>query len=109
MARTTTYFAANSGASLESVCQTLRTRYGLPAFAADWHDSWQYAFSKTSAIGFNVSKADDNSTIQTWMDDCPNGVNFQIIADYHAEPDDLDDVLNSALGVMPARYCTRVE
>ena len=43
------------------------------------------------------------------MDGCPVGVNFQIIADFDTEPDDLVAVLQSALGAEPVRYFTRVE
>ena len=109
MARTTVYFAAHSDVGLDVVCSTIQSRFSLPDFESDWHDTWQYAFSKTSDIGFNVTKAEENDTIETWMDGCPSGVNFQIIVDFEVEPDDLADTLQSALGVVPVRYLTKMQ
>ena len=107
MARTTTYFAAHSDAKLDAVCAALQSHYSLPAFVDDWHDTWQYAFAKSPAIGVNVTKSEGTHTIETWMDGCPSGVNFQIIADFEVEPDDLVTMLDSALGATPVRYSTQ--
>jgi hypothetical protein len=107
LTRKTTYFAAFSDTNLESVCSGLQSRFALPHFEFDSHDSWRYAIARTPAIGFNVTRADDARTIENWMGDCPTGVNFQIIADYDVEPIDLVTVLRNLLKANPIRYYTK--
>ena len=104
MARTTTYFAANSDSSFDAVCAALRSHYDLPEFVIDWHDSWQYGSAGTDEIWFNITKAEDTSTIETWMKRCPSGVNFQVIAKFKTEPADLVSILGACLGSKPHRY-----
>lgn len=106
MARITTYFAASSDASLESVCNALQARLSLPDFYFDCHDSWRYASANSSAIAINVTRASDSHTIETWMPDCPKGVNFQIIAEFDSEPDGLDAHLRESLGTKAVRYAS---
>tara|TARA_R110002072_G_C7567464_1_gene500793 strand:+ start:117 stop:446 length:330 start_codon:yes stop_codon:yes gene_type:complete len=106
MPRITTYFAANSGASLESVCNALQSRLLLPDFHFDCHDSWRYASSQSKAIALNVTRASDSHTIETWMPACPTGVNFQIVAEFDSEPDGLADNLRDSLGADVIRYAS---
>ena len=106
MAETTTYFAALSDVTFGSVCDALRARFDLPDFVDDWHDSWQYGSAGTDDIWFNVTRAEDDSTIETWMERCPSGVNWQIIAKFETEPTDLVAVLATCLGSEPQRYQT---
>lgn len=107
MARITTYFAASSDASLESVCDALQARLSLPDFYFDCHDSWRYASAQSNAIALNVTRASDSHTIETWMPDCPTGVNFQIIAEFDFEPHDFVAHLRDSLGAKPVRYASR--
>ena len=109
MAQTTTYFAAVSNASFTSVCAALRSRFGLPEFVDDWHDSWQYGAAGSDDIWFNVTRAEDHSTVETWMERCPSGVNWQIIAKFETEPTDLVSVLAACLGSEPQRYQTNTD
>ncbi|MBT5020179.1 hypothetical protein N8553_01075 [bacterium] len=106
MSQTTTCFAALSDALFDDVCTALRSGYGLPEFVVDWHDSWQYGSASTDDIWFNVTRADNNSVVETWMERCPSGVNWQIIAKFDTEPADLVSILNTCLGVVPQRYQT---
>ncbi|EGF27110.1 hypothetical protein [Rhodopirellula baltica] len=106
MAETTTYFAAHSAASFDDVCTALRLRYGLPEFVVDWHDSWQYGSASTDDLWLNVTRAENNSAIETWMDQCPAGVNWQIIARFETEPADLVALLAVSLGSEPQRFQT---
>lgn len=106
MAKTTTYFAALSDVTFGTVCHALRARFDLPDFVDDWHNSWQYGSAGTDDIWFNVTRADDDSTIETWMERCPSGVNWQIIAKFETEPTDLVAVLAKCLGSEPQRYQT---
>ena len=106
MAETTAYFAALSDVTFGTVCDALRARFDLPDFVNDWHDSWQYGSAGTDDIWFNVTRAEDSSTIETWMERCPAGVNWQIIAKFEIEPTDLVTVLATCLGSEPQRYQT---
>lgn len=109
MARTTTYFAAHSDAPFDDVCTALRLRFGLPYFVVDWHDSWQYGSASTDDIWFNVTRADNNTVIETWTDNCPSGVNWQVIAKFETEPSDLAAILGTCLGSKPQRYQTNTD
>ena len=80
------YYAARSDAELAVVCQALRTRFNLPPFEFDAHDTWRYAWSESAAMRLNVTVADDNRTIETWMPSCPTGVNYQVILSAVASP-----------------------
>ena len=95
--KTTAYFATNSESSFDDVCTSLRASFNLPEFKTDRHDSWLHGSAGTNAIWFNVTRADDSSTVETWMESCPPGVNFQIIAKFETEPDDLTSALANAL------------
>jgi hypothetical protein len=56
-------------------------------------------------MGFNVTKAADFTTVETWMAECPKGVNFQIIVEAESTPPpNLGQALSTALGVAPLKY-----
>ena len=106
MAQTKTFFAAYSDASFEFVCAALRRHFNLPEFTVEFHDTWQHSCAGTEQITINVTRAADSSTIETWMDQCPPGVNWQIIAEYQSEPTELKEILAFCLAAEPLRYHT---
>jgi hypothetical protein len=98
------YYAALSNADLDEVCEALRIKFGLPPFEFDSHDTWRYAQSTGVGMRLNITKADDVSTIETWMPDCPKGVNFQVILSVESEPADFVTHLSEILGSEVVRY-----
>ena len=100
------YFAAKSGAKLEAVCEALGAGFDLPPFEFDSHDTWRYAWSEGRGLRLNVTKARGYRTIETWMPDCPTGVNYQVILTAESEPPDFAARLAEALGCEPVRYAT---
>ena len=106
---TSAYFAALSEVSLESVCSAIQSRYSLPQFVIDDHDTWSYGVSWNNQLHINITKAQDTSTIETWMPDCPEGVNFQVVVESDDEPPELISTLRSALEAEPVAYASRHE
>lgn len=100
------YYAARSAAGLESVCEALSAALELPPFVFDSHDTWRYAWSECRGLRLNVTQARGYHTIETWMPDCPSGVNFQVILTADVEPTDFASMLADALRCEATRYAT---
>ena len=98
------YYAARSGASLDTVCEALRGTFGLPPFVCDSHDNWRYAWSEGEGLRLNVTKADDDCTVETWLPGCPRGVNYQVILSAASEPPDFAVRLAKILRSEVVRY-----
>ncbi len=98
------YFAARSGATLESVCEALGTALALPPFEFDSHDSWRFARSEGRGLRLNITEARGYRTIETRMPGCPSGVNYQVILTAESEPPGFALNLTRALGSEAVRY-----
>ena len=101
------YYAAQSKVPLKQVCDGLRTALGLPPFTFDCHDNWRYGISETADVRMNVTRAGDFHTIETWMADCPAGVNYQLILSAGAEPEGFSTLLAGILESQVSRYASR--
>ena len=73
------YYAAGRRRHCEAVCRFLRDSYGLPEFMFDSHDSWRYGWLCSAAIGFNVTKAANFATVETWMAECPRVISRSLL------------------------------
>jgi hypothetical protein len=100
------YFAARSGAKLESVCEALGAAFDLPPFEFDSHDTWRYAWTEGRGLRLNVTKARGYRTVETWMPGCPAEVNYQVILTAESEPPGFASRLAAALGSEVMRYAT---
>ena len=100
------YFAAGSGAKLETVCEALSAASDLPPFEFDSHDTWRYAWSEGQGLRLNVTKARGYRTVETWMPGCPSGVNYQVILTAEREPPGFASRLGTALGSEAVQYAT---
>jgi hypothetical protein len=89
---------------LESVCEVLSAAFDLPPFEFDTHDTWRYAWSESQDLHLNVTKARGYRTIETWMQGCPSGVNYQVILTAESEPPEFASRLAEALGCETVRY-----
>lgn len=89
---------------METVCEVLQTSFDLPPFEYDCHDNWRYAYAGNDFLHVNVTKADDNSTIETWIDNCPKGANFQICLTSASEPPQFLLQLKNAMNCEVVRY-----
>ena len=98
------YYAARSGARLDTVCEALRGTFGLPPFVCDRHDTWRDAWSEGEGLRLNVTQADDARTVETWMPRCPPGVNYQVILSAAREPPDFTGRLAEILRSEVVRY-----
>ncbi len=98
------YYAAGSKAELEVVCDALRVAFDLPAFTFDAHDTWRYAWSSGDHLRLNVTRTKDNHTVETWMPNCPRGVNYQIILTAACEPPNFTSQLAAILDAEVTRY-----
>jgi hypothetical protein len=103
------YYVAKSRRRLKTVCELLRNHYCLPEFTFDSHDNWRYAWSSSPDLRFNVTKAQGFSTVETWLPDCPKGVNFQIIVECECEPLDIHEVLADALDASAMKIWKRAK
>jgi hypothetical protein len=101
------YYASRSKVPLKQVCESLRTRLGLPPFTFDCHDNWRYGTAETAEVRMNVTRAGDFHTIETWMADCPAGVNYQLILTAGAEPEGFSTLLAEILESQVNRYASR--
>jgi hypothetical protein len=101
------YYGARSREELEVVCEALSEALGLPVFTYDAHDTWHYAWSSGDHLRLNVTRTKDSRTIETWMPNCPRGVNYQIILTATCEPPNFTARLATILGADVARYHTR--
>ncbi len=98
------YFACYSDAPLERVTAVLQIENWTPPFIFDQHENWEYAWAKTDEFEINITKSDDNTTIETWMNSCPSGVNYQIIITALSVPEGLVDFLESILKSRLTQY-----
>jgi hypothetical protein len=101
------YYAAKSDLPLRAVCKSLRDRFNLPPFTFDTHDNWEYGWSERAGLHLNVTRADDDTTIQGWMADCPPGVNYQVIVTSASQPPEIVDALSRALEAAVQQYAQR--
>jgi hypothetical protein len=101
---TNVYYAARSSVALADVCASLAETFELPAFNFDTEDNWCYGWSERPGLKFNVTKADDYRTIQTWIDGCPSGMNYQVIVTVSAAQPTLPQRLSSILGSDAIEY-----
>jgi len=101
-----TFFAAKSDAELEGVCIALQDSFELPPFEFDSHDTWRYAWSENAAMRLNVTQAEDDRTVETWMAGCPSGVNYQVILTAGSEPPGFASRLCDVLGSEVVRYAS---
>jgi hypothetical protein len=101
------YYAAKSDVPLETACASLGQFLDLPPFAFDTHDNWEYGWADNSRVRLNVTRSEDDQTIQAWMADCPRGVNYQIIVSATSEPPGILDILSRILAVPVHRYAYR--
>jgi hypothetical protein len=60
-------------------------------------------------LRLNVTKARGYRTVETWMPDCPSGVNYQIILTAESKPPGFASRLATALGSEAVRYATAPE
>jgi hypothetical protein len=98
------FYAARSQARLEEVCVSLQARFEIPPFFIDVHDVWRYAHSQGNGVKLNITKASNYHTIETWMPDCPGGVNYQVILSTENEPEDFISHLSTILGCKAVLY-----
>jgi hypothetical protein len=101
------YYAALSNEKLEVVCEALSEAFGLPSFMYDAHDTWRYAWSRGDHLSLNVTRTEDNRTIETWMPSCPRGVNYQIILKAGRESSNFAARLTAILGADVTKYDAR--
>ena len=73
------YYATKSDADLREVCSHIRMEYGLPEFAFNCENNWEYGYSEGAHIAVNVTKTQCLNLISTWIDNAPDDVNYQII------------------------------
>ncbi len=104
MPRVNFYYAANSTAELGRVCKQLERVFDLPSFTFDTHDHWEYGVSEGPRLGMNVTKTDDDRTIETWIPGCPTPTNYQIILTADAEPLNFLQQMVAILGTDVTRY-----
>jgi hypothetical protein len=90
------------------VCEALQSVFGLPPFVFDSHDNWRYAWSETEGLRLNVTQADDDRTVETWMPRCPRGVNYQVLLSAAREPPDFAARLAGILGSEVVRYAESI-
>ena len=98
------YYAGSSTVRLRRVCADLRAAFGLSDFEFDVHDHWEYGWATGDGIHFNVTKASDSRTIETWIPVTPAGVNYQIILTAEAEPLEALEVISRALQSSVTRF-----
>jgi hypothetical protein len=101
------YYSARSEVALEAACEALSEAFALPAFTYDTHDTWRYAWSSGDHLRLNVTRTKGSRTIETWMPNCPRGVNYQIILTAACEPPSFVSLLAAILDAAVARYDTR--
>jgi hypothetical protein len=101
------YYASRSKVPLKNVCDALRTALTLPPFTFDCRDNWRYGRSETAEVGVNITRAEDFHTIETWMEGCPAGVNYQIILSAAGEPEGFASLLAGILESEVTRYAGR--
>jgi hypothetical protein len=78
--------------------------FNLPPFTLDIHDNWEYGWAENSCVRLNVTKADDDQTVQQWMQDCPRGVNYQVIVSAASEPPGMLELVSRVLAAPVHRY-----
>jgi hypothetical protein len=100
------YYAARSGAKLESLCQALGEEFDLPQFEFDSYDTWRYAWSERRGLRLNVTNARGYRTVETWIPGCPNGVNYQVVVTAESEPPGFASRLAAVLRSEVVRYAT---
>jgi hypothetical protein len=54
----------------------------------------------------NVTQAEDDRTVETWMPDCPGGANYQVILSAESEPPGFALRLTEVLGCEVVRYAS---
>lgn len=101
------YFAANSGVPLRVACHSIAEQFGLPGFRFDVHDHWEYGVAEANGVHFNVTKSSDHRTVETWMEDCPENVNYQVILTTEAMSPEVENVLSNILETDVVQYASK--
>ena len=77
------YLSILSPVSLEEMCAILSHRFDLPPFEFGGEDDYEYAFSLTDGIEYNISRARGEGALRTKEVATPDGSNFLVAVSFH--------------------------
>jgi hypothetical protein len=77
------YLSVSSPASLEEMCAMLTQSLDLPPFEFGGEDDYDYAFSVTDGVEYNISRACGEGALRTKGVATPDGANFLVTVSLH--------------------------